>query len=101
MILPLLQSRRSIRKFEKRPLEPEKIEQLTEALELTGSIIASDKPVGVMGGSTCMDVPLGECCCDRGEQMRAHDRRIADVQAGGQQRVGSGARERPVEGAEP
>ncbi|MBE0596136.1 MAG: nitroreductase family protein [Desulfuromonadales bacterium] len=32
MILPLLQSRRSIRKFEKRPLEPEKIELLTEAL---------------------------------------------------------------------
>jgi nitroreductase len=32
MILPLLQSRRSIRTFEKRPVEPEKIEILTEAL---------------------------------------------------------------------
>jgi nitroreductase len=32
MLLSLLQSRRSIRKFEKRPLEPEKIEILTEAL---------------------------------------------------------------------
>ena len=32
MLLPLLQSRRSIRKFEQRPVEPEKIEILTEAL---------------------------------------------------------------------
>jgi hypothetical protein len=30
MILPLLQSRRCIRKFQNRPLQPEQVENLTE-----------------------------------------------------------------------
>lgn len=43
--------------------------QLTQVAELTGSIIASDKPVGLMAGHNCMRVPTGVGACDHGEQM--------------------------------
>jgi hypothetical protein len=43
--------------------------QLTQVAELTGSIIATDKPVGLMAGHNCMRVPTGISACDHGEQM--------------------------------
>ena len=43
--------------------------QISQQAELTGSVIQSDKPVGLMGGHECMRVPLGEEWCDHGEQM--------------------------------
>jgi len=43
--------------------------QFTQPEELTGSRIASDKPIGVLGGSTCLNVPTTECCCDTAQQQ--------------------------------
>ncbi len=56
--------------------------QISQAAELTGSIVQSDKPVGLMGGHECMRVPLGEEWCDHGEQM------IPPVRALGREYVG-------------
>ncbi len=38
--------------------------QLTQQQELVGSALESDKPVGVFGGHTCMNVPVGVGACD-------------------------------------
>ena len=43
--------------------------QLTQAAELTGSIISSNLPVGLMSAHNCMNVPAGVSYCDHGEQM--------------------------------
>ncbi|MDB4956781.1 MAG: hypothetical protein JWO36_4350 [Myxococcales bacterium] len=43
--------------------------QITQAAELTGSIITSNKPVGFMAGQVCMQMPNGTSYCDHGEQM--------------------------------
>ncbi|MGB1017290.1 MAG: IgGFc-binding protein, partial [Nannocystaceae bacterium] len=43
--------------------------QITQAEELSGSRITADKPIGLLGGHECMQVPLGEDFCDHGEQM--------------------------------
>ena len=32
--------------------------------DLTGSLITSDKPIALFGGSVCANVPVGVCCCD-------------------------------------
>ena len=38
--------------------------QIVQDNELTGSVIESTKPVGVFGGHTCMNVPIGVGTCD-------------------------------------
>jgi IgGFc binding protein len=38
--------------------------QLTQEGELTGSVLESNKPVGVFGGHSCMYVPSGVTACD-------------------------------------
>jgi hypothetical protein len=43
--------------------------QITQPQELTGSVLTSDKPVGVLAGNQCMRVPMGNNFCDHGEQM--------------------------------
>jgi hypothetical protein len=43
--------------------------QITQAAELTGSVVQSNKPVGFMAGHTCMNMPVGTSYCDHGEQM--------------------------------
>jgi hypothetical protein len=43
--------------------------QITQAAELTGSIITANKPIGFMAGHTCMNMPVGTSFCDHGEQM--------------------------------
>jgi hypothetical protein len=43
--------------------------QFTQPAELTGSRVASDRPIGMIGGSTCLNVPTTECCCDTAQQM--------------------------------
>jgi hypothetical protein len=43
--------------------------QITQAAELTGSIVQATKPVGFMAGHTCMNMPVGTSYCDHGEQM--------------------------------
>ncbi len=43
--------------------------QITQAAELTGSVLQSDKPVGFFAGQPCMRWPTGVAYCDHGEQM--------------------------------
>ena len=43
--------------------------QVTQGQELTGSPIASNKPIGLFAGHPCMDVPVGAPYCDHGEQQ--------------------------------
>lgn len=43
--------------------------QISQKLFLTGSILQSDKPVGLMAGHVCSQVPQGVAYCDHAEQM--------------------------------
>lgn len=43
--------------------------QLTQGAELTGSVIQSDKPIGVFGGATCINVPADKEACDTAQQQ--------------------------------
>ncbi|MEO6773871.1 MAG: IgGFc-binding protein [Kofleriaceae bacterium] len=43
--------------------------QITQSAELTGSIIAANKPVGLMSTHNCMFMPAGIPTCDHMEQM--------------------------------
>jgi hypothetical protein len=56
--------------------------QLTQQDDLTGTVIQSTKPVGLMAGHPCMRAPLGVAYCDHGEQM------IPPVKALGSEYVG-------------
>lgn len=56
--------------------------QLTQPEELTGSVIQSDKPIGLMGGHSGMQCPVGTSFSDHAEQM------IPPVRALGSEYVG-------------
>jgi hypothetical protein len=56
--------------------------QITQTAELTGSVVTADKPIGLMAGQPCMNVPLTTSFCDHGEQM------IPPARALGHQYVG-------------
>lgn len=56
--------------------------QFTQAQDLTGSAIESDKPIGFMAGQPCMRAPVGVAYCDHGEQM------VPPVRALGNEYVG-------------
>jgi hypothetical protein len=43
--------------------------QITQPAELSGSIIESDKPIALFGGSTCMRVPTTQSDCDSAQQQ--------------------------------
>lgn len=43
--------------------------QLTQSAELTGSPIQSDKPIGIWGGATCLNVPVNAVACDSAQQQ--------------------------------
>lgn len=43
--------------------------QLLQPMELNGSPILADKPVGVWGGHACMDIDIGEASCDSAHQQ--------------------------------
>jgi hypothetical protein len=43
--------------------------QFSQQADLTGTVIQATKPIGVMAGNGCMQVPLGTSFCDHGEQM--------------------------------
>lgn len=43
--------------------------QITQVEELTGSPIQSDKPVGVWGGASCLNVPVTAAACDSAHQQ--------------------------------
>lgn len=65
--------------------------QLVQDAELTGSILQSDKPVGLMGGHSGMQVPVGTPYSDHAEQM------IPPVRALGHEYVGVMHRPRATE----
>lgn len=56
--------------------------QFTQAQDLNGSILQSDKPIGFMAGQPCMRAPQGIAYCDHGEQM------VPPVRALGNEYVG-------------
>jgi len=43
--------------------------QITQSGELTGSPIQSNKPVGVWGGASCLNVPVDHYACDSAQQQ--------------------------------
>lgn len=43
--------------------------QLKQDASLTGSPIQSDKPIGVWGGNSCMNIDVGDTACDSGHQQ--------------------------------
>ncbi|MBI5531892.1 MAG: IgGFc-binding protein [Deltaproteobacteria bacterium] len=43
--------------------------QFSQAAELTGSAILSNKPVAVFGGNSCMNIPVGVDACDTAQQQ--------------------------------
>jgi hypothetical protein len=43
--------------------------QITQPQELSGSPIQSNKPVGVWGGASCLNVPVNEYYCDSAQQQ--------------------------------
>ena len=43
--------------------------QFSQPAELTGSVLSADKPVGLMAGHSCLNVPKGVSFCDHAEQM--------------------------------
>ena len=49
-------------------LDQGQVLQLEQDAELAGSPIASDKPVSVWGGASCMNIPVGVYACDSAHQ---------------------------------
>ena len=43
--------------------------ELAQMAELTGSVLTADKPIGLIAGNPCMNVPEWNGACDHGEQM--------------------------------
>jgi hypothetical protein len=68
--------------------------QVKQASELNGSAILSDKPIGVWGGSGCMDITTKAVACDSGHQQ------LFPVQALGSEYVAVRHRSRETNGAE-
>jgi hypothetical protein len=57
--------------------------QITQNAELSGSPITADKPIGVWGGASCMNIPVDVAACDAAHQeippVRAMGNRYAAV----------------------
>ncbi|MCA9621073.1 MAG: IgGFc-binding protein [Myxococcales bacterium] len=43
--------------------------QISQDAELTGSPIQSTKPIGIWGGASCLNVPVGAAACDSAHQQ--------------------------------
>jgi hypothetical protein len=56
--------------------------QLTQDVELSGSAIQSNKPVGLWAGASCLNIDVGESACDSAHQQ------IPPVKALGREYVG-------------
>ena len=68
--------------------------QFTQPLELTGSAIQSNKPVGLWGGASCLNIDVSTSACDSAHQQ------IPPVQALGYEYVGVRYRNRVEPGPE-
>jgi hypothetical protein len=56
--------------------------QITQGNELSGSPIASTKPIAVFGGATCMNVPVDSMACDTAHQQLPPIRALGHEYAG-------------------
>ncbi len=56
--------------------------QLSQKADLIGSVISSDKPIGVMAGNPGMRIPVGTAYADHGEQMIPPVRAMASEYVG-------------------
>lgn len=56
--------------------------QINQMHDISGSILESTRPVGVLGGSTCQFVPAGVFFCDHMEQMIPPVRALGDRHVG-------------------
>ena len=56
--------------------------QITQMEELSGSPIQADKPIGLLGGAPCIDLPTSVMACDHAEQA------IPPIRAMGSEYVG-------------
>ncbi|HEY4058374.1 MAG TPA: IgGFc-binding protein, partial [Kofleriaceae bacterium] len=43
--------------------------QFTQNAELAGSAITSDKPIGLWGGASCLNIPVNKAACDSSHQQ--------------------------------
>jgi IgGFc binding protein len=50
-------------------LDKGQMAQFSQGLDLTGTVIQSTSPIGLMAGQPCMRWPTGNPYCDHGEQM--------------------------------
>lgn len=64
------------------PLGKGQVLQLQQSVELTGSAIQSNKPVGVFGGASCLSIDVSAAACDGAHQQ------LPPVRALGSQYVG-------------
>lgn len=62
--------------------------QFMQNEQLVGSPISADKPISVWGGSGCMNIPVGQCCCESAHQQ------LLPVKALGSEYVGARYRDR-------
>lgn len=62
--------------------------QITQGPELTGSPIQSNKPIGMWGGASCLNVPVDQYACDTAQQQ------IPPVKAMGNEYVATRYRDR-------
>lgn len=56
--------------------------QLSQEAELTGSVIQSNKPVGLWGGASCLNVPVTAAACDSAHQQIPPVRALGSRYAG-------------------
>ena len=56
--------------------------QFTQEQELTGSPIQASKPIGVFGGASCLNVPVGAVACDSAHQQIPPVRALGSEYAG-------------------
>jgi hypothetical protein len=56
--------------------------QISQPEELTGSLVTADKPIGVWGGASCLNIPVDIAACDSAHQEIAPIRTLGWEYAG-------------------
>jgi hypothetical protein len=69
--------------------------QITQAEELSGSPIGSDKPIGLWAGHQAMQVPIGTAAADHGEQQIPPVRALGNAYVAVSYRPRTGVAEKP------
>jgi hypothetical protein len=69
--------------------------QITQDEELTGSPIKANKPIGVIGGASCMNIPADVAACDSAQQQLPPIRALGNEYAAVRHRDRGGMSESP------